>query len=462
VSSLGLSGLASGVDTASIVSQLMALERQKTSKLTSKQSRTTAEQTALKGIQTKLAALKTATEALKKDSGAWALTQTVESSDPARVAVAKISGAGAGGHSIQVDRLAASAQRGFTVDLAALKAGTTITVGARTFTFAANPDAKLEDIVAKVNADADAPVYAALVKKGTEDRLIFSARTTGESSRFTASSPALTEDTSYESLPDALNAQYRLDGGAVTPSETNVLENAIPGLRLTLKGVTAAAASVVTGAPDVDRSAAKTKVKAIVDAYNALVDTTRTAVNEKSVINPSSTFDANKGTLFGDTGLNAMLSNLRNDLRAPLDGIGDLGSLGDVDDLGDLGIGVPKSTGGASSAEARAGRFTIDDAKLTAALDKDWTKVRSFMDAFATKIGEVVDKQTGKTESLLDQRVVGTTKRSKTLADQLVALNARLDDREKRLKAQFAAMEAALQSAQTQGNWLTGQINALG
>jgi flagellar hook-associated protein 2 len=455
VSSLGLSGLASGVDTASIVSQLMAIERRSTSKLTNKQTRATAEQTALKAIQGRLAALKSAAEALKKDGGTWALSQTVESSDPARVAVAKISGAGAGGHSIQVDRLASSAQRGYTVDLAALKSGTTITVGAKTFTFAANPDATLDDMVARINADADAPVYAALVKKGTQDRLVLSARTTGESSRFGASSAALTEDTTYESLAGTLNAQYKLDAGGVTESETNVLENAIPGLRLTLKGVTAAPASVVTGAPDLDRATAKTKVKAIVDAYNALVDTTRTAVNEKAVVNPATTSDRTKGTLFGDTGLNAMLSKLRNDLRAPLEG------LVDVDDLGDLGIGVPKASGGAASAEAKAGRFTIDDAKLTAALDKDWTKVRSFMDAFATKVGDLVDTQSGKTDSLLDQRVAGTTKRNKALADQLVALNKRLDDREKRLKAQFAAMETALQASQSQGNWLAGQINAL-
>jgi flagellar hook-associated protein 2 len=455
VSSLGLSGLASGVDTSSIVSQLMAIERQSATKLTGKQARNTAEQTALKGIQSKLAALKSAAEALKKDSGTWALTQTVESSDPARVAVSKISGAGAGGHSIQVDRLASSAQRGYSVDLAALRAGTTITVGTKTFTFAANPDAKLDDIVAKINADADAPVYAAPVKKGSEDRLVLSARTTGENSRFTASSPALVEDTTYESLAGTLNAQYKLDGGAVKESETNVLDDAVPGLRLTLKGVTAAPASIVTSAPDIDRAAARVKIKSIVDAYNALVDTTRAAVGEKSVVNPSTTSELTKGTLFGDTGLNAMLSRFRNDLRDPVTG------LVDVDDLGDLGIGVPKTSGGASSAEAKAGRFTVDEAKLSAALDADWTKVQKFTDALATKVGQLVDSQTGKTDSLLDQRVTGTTKRNKALADQLVALNARLDEREKRLKAQFAAMESALQNAQSQGSWLAGQLNAL-
>src|SRR4051794_3851278 len=131
MSSLGMSGLASGVDTSSIVAQLMTLERQATTKYTNKQTKVTAEQAALKGIATKLTALKTAADALKKDGTAWNTTQTVESSDPTRVAVSKTSGAGAGGHSISVDRLAASAQLGYK--LGDLTAGGSITVGASTF-----------------------------------------------------------------------------------------------------------------------------------------------------------------------------------------------------------------------------------------------------------------------------------------------------------------------------------------
>ena len=36
-----------------------------------------------------------------------------------------------------------------------------------------------------------------------------------------------------------------------------------------------------------------------------------------------------------------------------------------------------------------------------------------------------------------------------------------MDDREKRLKAQFAAMETALSNSQTQQAWLTSQISSL-
>jgi flagellar hook-associated protein 2 len=448
----GMSGLASGIDTASIVDQLMAIERQATTKISNKQTQVKAEQTVLKGIAAKLAALKTASAAVKKDADVFKPVQTVESSDPTRVAVSKLSGAGSGGHSVQVDRLASSAQRGYSIG--DLTAGGTLSVNGVAFTF--DPGATPSSMADAINARADSPVFAAVIKSGTDQRLVLSARTTGETSRFTVASSVLTEDPVYESTPSSLNALYRIDGAATaTQSQTNVVDDALAGLRLTFKGVTTSPASVTVGAPDIDRSQVKSKIKAVVDAYNSLVDTTRTALNEKSVPNPATTTDLGKGRLFGDTGLNAMLSRFRTDLRDTI------GGLSGVDDLGDLGIGVPKTTGGAASADAKAGRFTIDDDKLTKAIADDWTKVSKFMDAFASKVSDMVDNQTGKTSSLIDQRLVGEDKTTKRLADQLVALNARLDSHQKRLKAQFSAMETALSNSQSQQAWLTGQINAL-
>ena len=102
---LGLSGLASGVDTATIVSQLMALERQSTTRLGYRQTAVSGQQAGLKEIATKLTTLKNAALALSADA-TWKQAQTPTSSDPASVAVAQTGGAGIGGHTIQVNRLA--------------------------------------------------------------------------------------------------------------------------------------------------------------------------------------------------------------------------------------------------------------------------------------------------------------------------------------------------------------------
>src|SRR5688500_5759288 len=107
----GLSGLASGVDTSGRVDQLISLERQSTARLGLRRSAVQARQSGLKDVAAKLSALNAAAKELAA-AGTWTARQTVESSDSTRVSAALAGGAGIGGHSIQVDRLASSAQRG--------------------------------------------------------------------------------------------------------------------------------------------------------------------------------------------------------------------------------------------------------------------------------------------------------------------------------------------------------------
>jgi flagellar hook-associated protein 2 len=49
----------------------------------------------------------------------------------------------------------------------------------------------------------------------------------------------------------------------------------------------------------------------------------------------------------------------------------------------------------------------------------------------------------------------------KGFTGQIDKLNARMATEQKRLKAQFAAMETALNNSQTQQAWLTSQIGSL-
>src|SRR5690349_24384174 len=84
ISSLGLSGLASGVDTSAIVDQLMAIDRQSTTRLTYRQSNVTGLQNSLKAIASKLSALKDAATALGSDD-TWKQTQTAARSEERRV-----------------------------------------------------------------------------------------------------------------------------------------------------------------------------------------------------------------------------------------------------------------------------------------------------------------------------------------------------------------------------------------
>jgi flagellar hook-associated protein 2 len=264
----------------------------------------------------------------------------------------------------------------------------------------------------------------------------------------------MTEDTAYRKTGATLDAQYRLNGStSVLTSQSNTLENAIPGLKLQLKGVVTTFTSITVGTPSTDTEAMKTKVKAFVDAYNAVVTTTRAKVTEKSVADATTTTDAAKGSLFGDSGLLSMLSSLRARMGERVSGLAGL------DDLADIGIAVPKSSG-TTSQDAKEGKLAIDDAKLSAALAADPSKVRDLFAGFSTGLEAFIKSQTG-TSGVLDQRDKSAEAEIKRITAQADRAETRLQDKEKRLKAQFAAMETALLNAQSQSAWLSGQLDSL-
>jgi flagellar hook-associated protein 2 len=466
MTTLSLSGLASGVDTDSIVQQLMDVERAGLTRVTNRQTSVTAHQTALKAVTDKLNALSTAAQALT-DQTTWKTSQTTSSSDTTKVGAAMIDGAGIGGHTVAVDRLASSAQHGFAY-VPNGSAGTfTVTSGSTSATISVAANATAKDVATAINASTTAPVYAAVVKDddGT-DRVVLSSRKTGASNDFSVDATGLQagqlpEDPDYSRTGTVLNAQYRLDGES-TPrtSESNSIENAIPGLRLTLAGVTTSPVSVTTNEATIDKSSIKDKVKAFVDAYNAVVDLTRADISEKGVVNASTTDDLQKGTLFGDLGLDSMLSTLKNTLTQTVSNIGGLTSLADI------GITIPKATGVVTE-DAKAGKLEFDATKLDTALDKNWTQVNQLFNGvgprkgFGLLVSDFVKGQTG-LKGVLTSRMDSDSTSLKDLANQVTATNLRLDQTEARLKAQFAAMETALQNSQAQQAWLEGQISSLG
>jgi flagellar hook-associated protein 2 len=433
---------------------LIALDKQGTTRLQNRQYSVTGMQDALKSVASKLSALKTAANALS-DITSWKPTQSVESSD-SRIAVTQTGGAGIGGHTLQVNRLASSAQRGYQLPggTAGTLTITNATDGTNTMSIPVAADATLQQIADAINAKPTGPVVAAVVTKGSEQRLVLSSRTTGSQSDFSVSGGLLSEDASY-ATPDLtkLDAEYSLDGAPVTTSKTNVLDNVVPGLRFTLKGVTSSPAAVTVTEPALDQDAVKTKIKAFVTAYNSFVDTARAEMTEKPVANPTNALDASQGQLYGDAGLSSMLNVLRRQMANVVSTAG-------INDLGDLGIGIPSTAGGAVSQDAKDGKLAIDDTKLDAALDSNWVAVKDFFGNFSKTVSSYVDTQTGG-HGIIDDRLTAADSNLRLLKDQLTQANERIDQKETRLKAQFAAMESALQDSQTQQSWLTGQIASL-
>src|ERR1700754_1335751 len=105
---ISLTGMASGLDTDSFISQLMALEQNKVTAVQMRQVKIPAPKDDLSTIKTKLDAFESAAAALS-DAATWKATHTTSSSDITKLGVTLLSGAGIGGHTGHIEKRAAFA-----------------------------------------------------------------------------------------------------------------------------------------------------------------------------------------------------------------------------------------------------------------------------------------------------------------------------------------------------------------
>lgn len=445
---LGLSGLASGVDTNTIVDKLMAIERKSLSRVTLSKQRVQERQSDLKAIQAKLSALKSAAAELRAPA-LWRNVQSLTSSDGARVGVQRLTDSGTGSYGLEVQQLARGAQRTFTYTPDPNPG--VVTVGGVDVPIAGG--ATLDQVAASINATADTGVIAASVA----GQLVLSSRTTGAASAVAAGGSSLGEDPAK--AVGGLDAEYTIDGQPKT-STANLVDDAIPGTRLVLKAITAAPVTVSLGEPAIDKEAVKSKLKTFVDAYNAVVSITRSNLAEKVEPKSVTVSGQTKGQLHNDPGLGAMLSGLRSAVSGLVGG-----NAGATDSLADLGISTGKPSGGVSTRESIEGKLVFDDSKLTALLDADPQAVKQLLGGagvpgIAQRFEGLVDQQVG-SSAMLDGRIKSGDDEIKRIDTRYADMDRRLGEREKRMRAQFAAMESALQATQTQQSWLSGQIAAL-
>ncbi|MCA9233348.1 MAG: hypothetical protein KDA57_22075, partial [Planctomycetales bacterium] len=129
---LSASGLGSGLDINSLVSQLMAVERQPLTAMARKEASFQAKLSAFGQIKGSLSALQTAANALN-DAAKFSATKATVGSDAGFTASTK-SGAAAGSYSVQVEqlakvqRIATAADTSFVPNAGTAEAPTTVTI----------------------------------------------------------------------------------------------------------------------------------------------------------------------------------------------------------------------------------------------------------------------------------------------------------------------------------------------
>jgi flagellar hook-associated protein 2 len=450
---LTLGGLASGIDTDAVITQLMAIERAPQSRLKLKESVLQARQTALSDVATRLRSLQTAVKDLSSVT-TWADTQSLDVSDTTKMTAKRLSGSAPGGHVMNVTALARSEQHSLTF---APGAGT-LSIGATNIDITATDTG--QDVADKINASPGAPAYAVWVKDPggdtTKDRLVLTRKETGNfTAQLAITGPAWT---SSDVAKAGVDAAFTIDDDPVVKnSKSNVVTTAVPGLELTLKAT--GTTTVTVGPPAPDSDAVQKKVQAFVDQYNSTIDFIRGKLEEKSIPKATTEADARKGVLFNDTQLTGVLRQLRNMVADKVDGL-----TGSVTSLADLGVSTGTASGGKSSADAIAGKLTLDAAKLTDALANKRLEVKSFLtdstNGIATKLNAFLDP-IARSDGAVATRAKQTGEEIKGIDDQLAMMEDRLTAKSDRLRAQFAKMEAAMSASQSQGSWLSAQLSRL-
>jgi flagellar hook-associated protein 2 len=463
---INFGGLATGLDTNSLITQLMSLERRP--QVLAQQSQKLEETRLgyLKEIDTKLSSLALKAASLR-DVATWAKVQKATSSAE-DVLTATVTGSNApGAYTVQVTALA-RAQQIKQAAGGATSAGSNgdlkIQVGSGaqvTVTLTAGDT--LDTVATKINGTSGIGVNASVVS----GVLYLSSKTTGAANTIDvqgslANAFKLRSNQAVTTVT-AQDASVSVNGGSAVTSASNDITNAIVGVTISAKST--GTSTLTLSDFQVDADAISTKVQAFVDEYNGLLDYLRPKLAEKRVPNATTDLDRKKGALFGDSRLSNLLAQLRSAVGGTVSG-----QASDLASLSAVGISTGATTSsGALDPDAIAGKLDFDSAKLKEKLASRPDEVKALFTTDATGAAQGIARRVesyltpwNQTGGIIDSRIESENSIINALKSRITAMDYRLSQRERSLRQQFAALETAVSNSQQQGSWLAGQIAQLG
>jgi flagellar hook-associated protein 2 len=443
---ISFGGLATGLDTSSLIEQLMKAERQPVTRLEKDKNYFKARLTALTKFESKLESFLSKIDKLDSATELQAKKATL-SSETFFSATAE-STALPGSYQVEVVGLA-QVQKSVTLGVAD-KTAPSFGMGTLTLTVGANDpvditiDAdnnSLEGMMAAIN-EADAGINAAIINdgSGTPYRLVLTG--TDIATGFSLDSSALTGgDPGY--APPALTttqtaqqAHIRVDGIDIY-SDSNTLTEAIPGVSLDLDK--AEEGTVTNLTVKVDDDAVKNLIKSFVSGYNDVVS---------YVTSQSKTEGSEAGILSGDSGLNSIKRRLQNLLTTPI--------AGGITSLSQLGLETQKD-----------GTLKIDDEALTEAIQDNLPGVTTLLagdgseEGIATRFKSYLDDITDDIDGFHAGRKESIESNIKRIDKSIVSMELRLEKREKTLFDQFNSLELLMSSMNATSSFLTSQLKSL-
>jgi flagellar hook-associated protein 2 len=459
MASISSTGVGSGLDVNSIVTQLVALEKRPLTLLQTKASKIQTQISAFGSLKSKLANLNTVATRLA-DANNWN-PLTASSSDSTAVAASVASTAKAATYTFEVTKLAqaqALSSGPYTASTSVVGTGTlTLELGTTVGSVFTPKSGALPKVLTidsdhqtlagirdTINASA-AGVTASIVTSGGASRLVLRGATGADNSIRVTASDADGNSTNTAGLsalaydPAALagagrnlsqtqaaqDANYSLNGLALT-SATNAPAGVVDGLTLTFNKLTTAPVDIVVA---LDSAGLRKNINEFVTAYNGL----NTLMKSQTLSDPTG---AANGPLQGDFTARALQSALTDTLH---------GSVG--------GLTGPASLSAAGIELQRDGSLLVNDTRLAPLLSTPDKLSQLFAQAqsgndlnsrgIALRFKQWTEALTSDT-GILASRTEGLTRSVTSNQKDQDDAQAKLATTEKRLRAQYQTLDTQM------------------
>ena len=445
------SGLASGLDSASIIDQLLQLERIPIRRLQDRQDTYSTHESKYRSLEGKLKKLQDAAEDLSTRDDILT-TKVTSGNEDVFTATTASGGAAIGTTSVHVTSLATGEK---TYSDAFAAKDTTGLFGTGTLSLQVGSDTAvditldgtdtLESVVSKINASG-ADVTAGLIFDGTDYRLRVTGNDTGTDRgiTFTETGTTLGLDDPANEVQAAADAVFTVDGFAMTRS-TNSFSDAVPGVTITLTGASEDASAdnlTVTR----DSETARSSAEAFIEAYN---DIQRNITAEFAYTGTPKGPDS----LSGDSTLRGIQTRMRTMVASTVDGTSSPYNM-----LAQIGI-----------SSTNDGQLELDSSVFDEALADDPEAVADLLagnqdtgiDGFMAGLDSFVEEQVRSGDGVIAIRLNSIDGRKKDIDNQIDRLEARIGDTETRLRQQFATLEQLVSGMQNQGSQVLSALNSL-
>ena len=436
-------GLATGLDTSSIIDQLMELERRPLSLLEKDKTWLNSRLQAFTELDTKL---KSFADSITNLGDANTLLQRSIRQSSDALLTARVDSNAQAGASYQVEVVSlAQVQKSVSTGVASK---TDAVFGAGTMSLTLDGDVtahtidigdgqnSLTGIMNAINT-ADLGVTASIINDGsaTPFRLVLTGNDPAKSFTLTGDAVALNLGAPVQ---QATRAHIRVDTIDIY-SDSNTLTEAIPGVTLDLlKASVGTTTSLNVG---IDRDSIKATIEGFAKGYNEVVG----FITSQSTMN-----GAKGGVLGGDSGISTIKRRLQTMLTQPL------ATSGVFTALSQLGFETQKD-----------GTLKVNDKTLNAAIDTNLDSVTSLLagengvDGIAGQFQDYLDTLTDSVSGLLKGRKDSIDSNLRRLDTRITSMEMRLEKRQQMLERQFSAMESLISGLNAQSSYLSQQMTAI-